>query len=149
MAAMRNAVETNDHVELDTLLECNERAQAYIKQGWIDINGPLELVHERSLLHLAAKADNLELVVWGLKYGADPNVSDKKGRKPSDLCKSERIKEILKHAKTHQAPIVSTSLAQATSSMANLNTSLGAPLASKEAPVLKGILSKVHIFYSK
>jgi hypothetical protein len=145
MAALRNAIETGDHGGLETLFESNERAQAYIKQGWIDINGPLESVNERSLLHLAAKSDNLELVVWALKYGADPDVSDKKGRKPSELSKNERIKEILKHTKT-QAPIISTSLAQATSSlMSNPNASIGSSLTSKDLPALKGILAKVFI----
>jgi ankyrin repeat protein len=144
MAALRNAADSGDHNALDTLFEKNERAQCYIKQGWIDINGPLETVNERSLLHLAAKSDNLELVVWSLKYGADPNVSDKKGRKPVDLTKAERIKEILKHAKT-QAPIISTSLAQANASLiANPASGLGSSLPIKDPPVLKGMLSKVR-----
>ena len=142
--ALRNAVETGDHNALDDLFEKNERAQCYIKQGWIDINGPIEPVNERSLLHLASKCDNIELVMLALKYGADPNVSDKKGRKPAELTKSERIKEILKHAKP-QAPIMSTSLAQATSSVMPPSGSYpGAALGgSKGPPVLKGILSKV------
>ena len=143
MAALRNAVDAGDHNALDALFEKNERAQCYIKQGWIDINGPLESINERSLLHLAAKLDNLELVVWALKYGADPNVSDKKGRKPVELTKAERIKEILKHAKT-QAPIISTSLAQANATLiANPTVGHGSSLPIKDPPVLKGILSKV------
>jgi hypothetical protein len=97
-------------------------------KGWIDINGSLEAQTERSLLHLAAKTDNLELIAWGLKHGADPNVKDLKGRKPSDLAKSDRVKEMLKHAKP-QAPIHSPSLAQATTSVSP---------GQKEAPFLKG-----------
>ncbi len=139
-AAMKNAVVCGDDQRLEALFERNERAQSYLKLGWIDINGSLEGESERSLLHLAAKADNLELIVWALKYGADPYVTDKKGKKPIELTKSERVKEILKHAKS-QAPILTASLAQATSLLAvpgMSNSNMGA----KEAPALRGILSK-------
>jgi hypothetical protein len=136
---------TSDYLGLEKLFEESQRGQAYLKLGWVDINGPLESQTERSLLHLAAKNESLELIAWGLKYGADPNVKDLKGRKPSELTKSDKIKEMLKHAKS-QAPIISASLAQATStsstSSGNHANHLGSGLTVKEAPVLKGILSK-------
>ncbi|KAJ3340155.1 hypothetical protein HDU91_000897, partial [Kappamyces sp. JEL0680] len=138
-AAMKNAVAFGDHNGLDALFDKNERALSYLRLGWIDINGPLEPDNERSLLHLAAKSDNLELIVWALKYGADPNVTDRKGKKPIDLTKAERVKEILKHAKSH-APIMSASLAQATSQLAVPGTN--AASSAKEPPLLKGVLSK-------
>ena len=134
-AAMHNAAICGDHQRVELLFDQNDRALSYLHQGdtssnlgWIDINGSLEAQTERSLLHLAAKLDNLELIAWGLKHGADPNVKDLKGKKPVDLSKSERVKEMLKHAKP-QAPIHSPSLAQATTSQSP---------AQKEAPFLKG-----------
>lgn len=143
IAAMKNAAECGDHNGLDSLFEKNERAQCYLRQGWVDINGPMESSYERSLLHLAAKADNIELLVWALKYGADPNVTDRRGKKPIDYAKAERIKEILKHAKT-QTPILSSSLAQATSTTVTSPSKGPIPsLGAKEPPVLKGIMSKV------
>ena len=131
---MNNAVAINDHTGLEALFASSPRAQAYLKHGWLDINASLDKVNQRSFLHLAARADNLELVVWGLKYGADPNCTDSKGKKPVELAKSEKVKDLLKHAKSNAA-IVSESLSQATSA----DTPNPGVL---EAPSLQGILSK-------
>ena len=98
-SAMHNAAICNDFQRVEILFDQNERALSYLNSGWIDINGPLEGQRERSLLHIAAKLESLELVSWGLKHGADPNVKDLKGKKPYDLTKNERIREMLKHAK--------------------------------------------------
>jgi hypothetical protein len=138
VSAMKNAVLCGDHQGLETLFESNLRAKCYLKEGWIDINASLDEKNERSILHLAAKSDNAELVVWCLKYGADPNVKDNKGKRPVDLVKAEKIKDLLKHAKS-QAPILSASLAQATSS--NHPSHSGAQI--REAPTVKGTLNKV------
>ena len=134
IAAMKNAVTINDHTGLELLFSGSPRAQAYLKHGWLDINSSLDNVNERSFLHLAARADNMELVVWGLKYGADPNCTDSKGKKPIELAKSERVKDLLRHAKSNAA-IVSESLSQATNSESPQQTLL-------EAPTIKGMLSK-------
>ena len=131
---MQNAVAINDHTGLELLFSGSLRAQAYLKHGWLDINSSLEPSTERSFLHLAARADNMELVVWGLKYGADPNCTDIKGKKPIELAKSEKVKDLLRHAKSNAA-IVSESLSQATSAESPQAALL-------EAPTIKGVLSK-------
>jgi hypothetical protein len=138
VSAMKNAVLCGDHQGLETLFESNVRAKSYLKEGWIDINASLDEKNERSILHLAAKSENAELVVWCLKFGADPNVKDNKGKRPVDLAKAEKIKDLLKHAKS-QAPILSASLAQATSSHHPGHG--GAQI--KDAPTVKGTLNKV------
>ncbi|KAJ3321033.1 hypothetical protein HDV06_004692 [Boothiomyces sp. JEL0866] len=130
-AAIHNAAVCNDHQGIEELFANSERAKGYLKLGWIDINASIEPSTERSLLHVAAKSDNLEMVVWALKFGADPNVMDKKGKKPFDLAKSDKVRDILKHSKS-QAPITSASLAQAAAGKVGI----------KEAPVLKGNLLK-------
>ncbi|KAI8906381.1 Oxysterol-binding protein-domain-containing protein [Gorgonomyces haynaldii] len=111
----------------------NQRTRSYLSLGWIDINAPIQKDTERALLHLVAKLDNLELVDFLLKQGADPNVKDSKGKKPVDVAKADKVKERLKHA-ISLAPIVSASLAKATA------TTEG-PV-SIEAPVLKGMILK-------
>ncbi|KAJ3000943.1 hypothetical protein HDV02_000012 [Globomyces sp. JEL0801] len=136
ITSFKTALSSGDYQPLDQFFSRNLRAQEYLKLGWVDINASLNATSDRSLLHLAAKADNLELVVWAIKYGADPNVKDGKGRKPIELAKMDKVKDILKHAKA-QAPITTASLAQATSSTIPL-TKLGI----REAPVLKGMLLK-------
>ncbi|KAI8817986.1 Oxysterol-binding protein-domain-containing protein [Fimicolochytrium jonesii] len=112
------------------------RAEAYLSMGWIDINGPIDSDKELSLLHFAAQADDIELVEWALRHGADPGVKDRKGKKPVDLCPKHgsRTKDRLKRA-IAQAPIMSGSLPQATSSTA------GAPNAAA-APSQRGTLFK-------
>ncbi|KAJ3005149.1 hypothetical protein HKX48_000843, partial [Thoreauomyces humboldtii] len=92
------------------------RAGAYLSIGWIGINDPIDPDTEQSILHFAAKADNMALVDWALSNGADPGVKDKKGRKPIDLCPKNisKTKNRLKTA-IPQAPITSGSLLQATS----------------------------------
>jgi hypothetical protein len=67
------------------------RAYSYLTLGWFDINSPIESETERSILHFAAKNDDLELMEWAISHGADPNVTDKKGKKPADVCKSQLI----------------------------------------------------------
>ncbi|KAI8907712.1 Oxysterol-binding protein-domain-containing protein [Powellomyces hirtus] len=110
------------------------RASAYLALGWIGINDPIDPDSEQSFLHFAAKADHLTLVEWALQNGADPAVKDRKGRKPADLCpKHSKTKNRLKTA-IPQAPIISGSLPQATSS------TLGAQPSA--APSQKGVLLK-------
>jgi hypothetical protein len=109
----------------------NTRAKSYLSQGWIDINASL-MANGMSILHLAAQKDNLELVVWALKCGADPNVKNQNDKKPHNLTKNEQIRYMLKHSKA-QTPIISPSLSQAAHSDG---------LIEKEAPVLRGWLQK-------
>jgi ankyrin repeat protein len=134
VSAMKNAIQTNDHSNLEFIFDNSKRSQAYLQHGWLDINQALDAESERSFLHLAAKNDNLELVVWGLKYGADPSCADKKGKKPIEMAKSEAVKDILKHAK-FQASVVSSTLSQVITAESPTN-------AIREPPVLKGYLSK-------
>ncbi|KAJ3265368.1 hypothetical protein HK104_006300, partial [Borealophlyctis nickersoniae] len=119
------------------LFRNDARAAAYLSLGWIDINAPIDPETERSILHVAAKLDNLDLVNWALAQGADPGVKDRKGKKPAELCpkKDSRTKERLKKT-IAQAPIISASLAQATSSTS------GHPGGPQSAPTLRGNLFK-------
>ncbi|KAH9244289.1 hypothetical protein BASA81_018323 [Batrachochytrium salamandrivorans] len=79
------------------LFASNDRARSYLSLGWIDINAPIDTATDRSILHFAAKMDDLTLVNWTLSQGADPNVKDKKEKKPLDLCKKDKIKDRLKN----------------------------------------------------
>ncbi|TPX42136.1 hypothetical protein SeLEV6574_g05746 [Synchytrium endobioticum] len=108
------------------------RAYSYLKAGWIDINGPLGPEDEQSLLHIAARIDDMQLVEWCSRNGADPKVKDKRGKTPADVAGRE-AKARLKHA-ICQAPILAASLAQATSS--------GKPLPHAGPPILRGTLAK-------
>ncbi|TPX66348.1 hypothetical protein SpCBS45565_g04523 [Spizellomyces sp. 'palustris'] len=111
------------------------RANAYLSMGWIDINAPIDPETEHSFLHFAAKADDVQLLNWALERGADPGVKDRKGKKPVDLCpkKDSQTKEKLKTA-IAQAPIMSGSLPQATSSTSGAH--------NPQAPTLRGTLFK-------
>jgi ankyrin repeat protein len=129
--AMKNAANLGDHTAMEKLFEENQRAKSYLKQGWIDINGSIG-PNGDSVLHLAAFKNNIELVCWALKYGADPDVKNSKDKKPIDLAKSDPIRNMLKHTRS-QTPILATSLAQATSSDGHNQ---------KEAPSIRGWLQK-------
>jgi ankyrin repeat protein len=61
------------------------RANSYLNIGWFDINGPVDDNTENSLLHYAAIWESDPLMTWCLKNGADPNVRNKKGKKPIDV----------------------------------------------------------------
>ncbi|KAJ3048123.1 hypothetical protein HK097_010861, partial [Rhizophlyctis rosea] len=76
---------THSYQSVITLFNSDPRASAYLSMGWIDINAPLDPTTEQSILHFAAKADNIELVDWALRHGADPGVKDKKGKKPVEV----------------------------------------------------------------
>ncbi|KAH6586997.1 hypothetical protein BASA50_000046 [Batrachochytrium salamandrivorans] len=119
------------------LFASNDRARSYLSLGWIDINAPIDTATDRSILHFAAKMDDLTLVNWTLSQGADPNVKDKKEKKPLDLCKKDKIKDRLKNA-ISQTPIQSLNLAQS-STFAGMSSAMRA---LHEAPVLKGALFK-------
>lgn len=75
-----------------------------------------------------------------MKQGADSNVKDIKGKKPIYITKNEAIRELLRNALS-LAPIISPSLAIATS---GASTSIVA----FNAPVLKGMLLKWTNFTS-
>ncbi|KAJ3160844.1 hypothetical protein HDU86_008204 [Geranomyces michiganensis] len=130
IAKVRNALTNGPAQAAIDAFELDPRAQAYLKLGWIGINDPINADTEQSFLHFAARSDNLMLVDWALENGADPAVKDRKGRKPSD---NSRTKHKLKTA-IPQAPIISGSLPQATSS--TLGTQPSA------APSQRGVLLK-------
>lgn len=52
-----------------------------------------------SILHEAARRDNLELVQACLNIGADPFQKNRKGKIPLELTKKDSIKAILKNGK--------------------------------------------------
>lgn len=66
--------------------------------------------HGDSVLHMAARADNRELVVAALDLGADPFLKNKKGRIASELSKSEPVKTVLREAPMVQNKEVSVEL---------------------------------------
>ncbi|KAJ3140607.1 hypothetical protein HDU90_007909 [Geranomyces variabilis] len=134
IAKVRNALTNGPAQAAIDAFTLDPRAQAYLTLGWIGINDPINVDTEQSFLHFAARSDNVMLVDWALENGADPAVKDRKGRKPSDLCpKNSRTKAKLKTA-IPQAPIMSGSLPQATSS--TLGTQPSA------APSQRGVLLK-------
>lgn len=51
-----------DSQEFKTCFFQCQRTRAYLALGWIDINAPIESVADRSILHIAAKSDNIDLV---------------------------------------------------------------------------------------
>lgn len=53
---------------------------------------------EHGFLHFATKNDDADLLTWALAKGADPNVKDKKGKKPIELLpkKDHKLKGQLK-----------------------------------------------------
>jgi hypothetical protein len=55
-----------------------ERARAFLKLGWIDINAPIDSETESCILHYAAKNEDADLLQWALEAGADADVKDKK-----------------------------------------------------------------------
>ncbi|KXS21385.1 hypothetical protein M427DRAFT_51603 [Gonapodya prolifera JEL478] len=72
------------------------RGSGYIERGWVDVNGVLDGGGEETVLHLAAKRDDLLLVEWVLASGGDPGVRDRKRRRPADLVpKGGRCKKVL------------------------------------------------------
>lgn len=66
--------------------------------------------HGDSVLHMAARADNRELVVAALDLGADPFMKNKKGRIAGELAKSEPVKAVLREAPMVQNREVSVEL---------------------------------------
>ncbi|KAL2911287.1 hypothetical protein HK105_209244 [Polyrhizophydium stewartii] len=150
LTTVRSLLHNNESQSIIELFATNERARSYLALGTIDINAPID-DSERSILHYAAKADDLALVNWALSQGADPNVKDSKGKKPIELCKKDRTKDRLKGA-ISQAPIQSLNLAQATAAVSSA-AAAGSPSAAaaatvaalrgpQDAPVLKGTLLK-------
>ncbi|KAJ8327421.1 hypothetical protein QVD99_008036 [Batrachochytrium dendrobatidis] len=116
----------------------NDRARSYLALGWIDINAPIDTTTDQSILHFAAKNDDLILINWTLSQGADPNVKDKKGKKPLDLCKKDKIKDRLKNA-ISQTPIQALNLSSMSpTAIGTASTIRG----TQEAPILKGTLFK-------
>ena len=69
------------------------RSQAYLSHGLIDLNAPIDS-NESTLLHGAARLELHDLVLWLIKNGADPNVHNKKGKKPRDLVSKSNAKLI-------------------------------------------------------
>ena len=80
--------------------ELHSRAKSYLHNGWFDINAPIDPVTEQGLLHYGAKWDDIFLLDWLLSNGADPNVTNKKGKKPIDFCtkKDSQTKDRLRSA---------------------------------------------------
>lgn len=95
----------------------SQRTRSYLANGWIDLNVSIDPTgsQQLSLLHLASKNNNLPLVDFLLKLGADPDVKDANGKKPLDLAKAENVKTRLKNA-ISMTPIISSSLAKGASS---------------------------------
>lgn len=54
--------------------------------------------HGDTILHVAAKLDDLAMLKLCLEYGADPFVKNKKNKLPIELAKNEQIKTVLKEA---------------------------------------------------
>jgi hypothetical protein len=50
-----------------------------------------------TILHVAAAEDHQPLVEWSLKYGADPDCKDKKGRKPIDVRVQRSVPQSSSH----------------------------------------------------
>ncbi|KAJ3340219.1 hypothetical protein HDU93_007309 [Gonapodya sp. JEL0774] len=72
------------------------RARNYVERGWVDVNAVVEGTKDATVLHLAAKRDDLSLVEWALASGADPGVQDRKRRRPGDVVpKGGRCKKVL------------------------------------------------------
>ena len=118
------------------LFDHNDRARSYLlNMGWIDINAPIDLTTDGCILHYAAKKDDLALVEWALSLGADPNVKDRRGKKPTELCKKDKVKERLKAGSSH-VPMHSPQLVH--------SVSMSGPgfRGIHDAPVLKGLLLK-------
>ncbi|KAJ3415877.1 hypothetical protein HDV05_003941 [Chytridiales sp. JEL 0842] len=81
------------------------RFMGYLSSSLLDINAIVDPATMFTVLHVAALEDHQTLVEWALKYGADPDCKDKKGRKAIDLLKKDsRLKESLKLAM--QSPVV-------------------------------------------
>jgi hypothetical protein len=78
------------------------RAVQYMKQGWVDLNAPLD-ARESSALHIAARRDDVQLAEWCLQNGADPAVRDKKRRKPIEVCKGTRVAPLLRDAQARNS----------------------------------------------
>jgi hypothetical protein len=128
----QDATSTADNL---ALLFQGNRQKAYLSMGWIDVNYPIQPIKERTILHLAAKRDDPNLVTFILMQNADPAVKDLNGKKPIDLTKSDKVKEVLKHFRL-QAPIKSAIETQASWIE---NHSLAAPV---DALILKEKLLK-------
>ncbi|KAJ3182224.1 hypothetical protein HDU85_003266 [Gaertneriomyces sp. JEL0708] len=135
---IRTHLSTPSYQLIIDLFNADPRANAYLARGWFDINAPIDTEAEMSILHFAAKADDIVLVNWCLAKGADPGVKDRKGKKPVDLTpkKDSKTKERLRTA-IAQAPIMSGSLPEATSSVTP-----GTLLVQQDAPTLRGQLFK-------
>lgn len=56
--------------------------------------------HGDTILHLAAKSDNSEIVKICLKMGVDPFMKNRRGRIPIEMTKNPIIRDILKQGKT-------------------------------------------------
>ncbi|KAI8847177.1 hypothetical protein BC829DRAFT_249973 [Chytridium lagenaria] len=115
-------------------LSRDRRVQGYYNARLIDINSPLDSLSDATLLHYAAKEDSAELVEWCLRKGADPEIKDRKGRKPIDLLpkKDSRARDRLKNA------VPQPLLVQSTSS----NTSGADSRISVQPPAVRGVLKK-------
>ena len=79
---VKEYIKEKDTKGLIIYFDTHERANAYLKIGWFDINLPIDSSTEEAILHYSAKWDDAELLNWALQNGADPNVKDKKGKKP-------------------------------------------------------------------
>ncbi|KAJ3088393.1 hypothetical protein HK102_008853 [Quaeritorhiza haematococci] len=121
----------------------NRRANSYLQAGWVDINSPIDPKTEQGILHFAAKAEDMMLMDWALERGADPEIKDKKGKKPLDV---QSVYNSVDHShpifapEMHrppaivQTPILSRDLQQATSSTTGV--------VHHQSPTLQGNLLK-------
>ncbi|KAJ3219695.1 hypothetical protein HDU67_010057 [Dinochytrium kinnereticum] len=116
-------------------LSRDRRVQAYFSCGLMDINAPLDPTTDATILHFAAREDSSELVEWCLRKGADPEIKDRKGRRPVDLLpkKDSRARDKLRGA-VSQPLIVQAQ--PASSPTAN------GRISNVQPPTVRGILKK-------
>ncbi|KAJ3096599.1 hypothetical protein HDU97_005751 [Phlyctochytrium planicorne] len=81
---LRSLVASRSTYALFDFVSKDRRLNGYVAAGYIDINAPLDAQSLITLLHYAAREDSAELVDWCVSKGADPEIKDKKGRKPID-----------------------------------------------------------------
>lgn len=98
---MHSLVHKGDSIGLERLFQ-SPRNQYILDINALDPFGD-------SPLHIAAKGNNLQMVAFCLRLGADPFLKNKKNKLPIELCKDEALKAILKeapmvHSKAEIAP---------------------------------------------
>jgi len=118
----------------------------------IDVNSP-ELATDKAtldtggtLLHEAARKQDVKLAQLLLMNGADPFKRDRKGKLPQDVTKDDRTRHILKRSPAAEAAkrsLQEKSILGSTTALPGPSSTTGeGPMGSKESREMKGYLKK-------